>query len=90
MKRSLFNKTKCKKEADRTVRCASLIFKLIAYKLSFTNRKRKYFKKKTTATSKIKQTSIATVRNHILTGDCFPTMLFLFIYKIKINISVPY
>ncbi len=38
--------------------------------LSFTNRKRKYVEEKTTATLKIKQTSIATVRNHILTVAC--------------------
>jgi hypothetical protein len=49
------------KEDDR-VRCASPIFKPIAYKMSFTNRKRKYFEEQTTATLKIKQTSIATVR----------------------------
>ncbi len=58
-----------------TVRCASPIFKPIAYKLSFTNRKRKYFEEKTTTTLKIKQTSIATVRNHILTVACFLTLL---------------
>ena len=60
---------------DDPVRCASPIFKPIAYKLSFTNRKRKYFEEKTTATLKIKQTSIATVRNHILTVACFLTPL---------------
>ncbi len=43
--------------------------------LSFTNRKRKYVEEKTTATLKIKQTSIAKVRNHILTVACFPTPL---------------
>ena len=58
------------------VRCASPIFKPIAYKLSCTNRKRKYFEEKTTATLKIKQTSIATVRNHILSVACFLTPLF--------------
>jgi hypothetical protein len=42
-----------------TVRCASPIFIPIAYYLGFTNRKRKYFEEKTTATS------IATVRNHL-------------------------
>jgi hypothetical protein len=63
------------KEDDR-VWCASPIFKPIAYKLSFTNRKRKYFEEKTTATLKIKQTSIATVRNHILSVACFLTPLF--------------
>jgi hypothetical protein len=45
---------------DERVRCASPIFKPIAYKLSLTNRKRKYFEEQTTATLKIKQTSIAT------------------------------
>ncbi len=63
------------KEDDR-VRCASPIFKPIAYKLCFTNRKRKYFEEQTTATLKIKQTSIATVRNHILSIACFLTPLF--------------
>jgi hypothetical protein len=38
------------------VRCASPIFKPIAYKLRFTNRKRKYFEEKSTATLKSKQT----------------------------------
>ncbi len=57
------------------VRCASPIFKPIAYKLRFTNRKRKYFEEKTTATSKSKQTSIATVRNHLRTLASFPTPL---------------
>jgi hypothetical protein len=56
-----------------TVQCALPIFKPIAYKLSFTNRKRKYFEEKKTATLKIKQTSIATVRNHIPTVACFLT-----------------
>ncbi len=60
------------KDDDR-VRCASPIFKPIAYKLSFSNRKRKYFEEQTTATLKIKQTSIATVRNHILSVACFLT-----------------
>ncbi len=64
-----------KKEADQTVQCASPIFKPIAYKLSCTNRKRKYFEEKTIAILKIKQTSIATVRNHIRTLACFPTSL---------------
>jgi hypothetical protein len=57
------------------IRCASPICKPIADKLSFTIRKRKYFEEKTTATLKIKQTSIATVRNHILTVACFTTPL---------------
>jgi hypothetical protein len=46
---------------DELVRWASPIFMLIAYYLGFTNRKRKYFEEKTTATLKSKQTSIATV-----------------------------
>jgi hypothetical protein len=46
-----------------------------AYYLGFTNRKRKYFEEKTTATLKSKQTSIATVRNHLRTLDSFPTSL---------------
>ncbi len=50
-----------------TVRCASPIFIPIAYYLGFTNRKRKYFEEKTTATLKSNQTSIATVRNHLRT-----------------------
>ena len=57
------------------VRCASPIFKPIAYKLRFTNRKRKYFEEKSTATLKSKQTSIATVRNHLRTLASFPTPL---------------
>jgi hypothetical protein len=55
--------------------CASPNFKPIAYKLSCTNRKWKYFEEKTTATLKIKQTSIATVQNHILIVACFPNPL---------------
>jgi hypothetical protein len=55
--------------------CASPIFKPIAYKLRSTNRKRKYFEEKSTATLKSKQTSIATVRNHLRTLASFPTPL---------------
>ncbi len=55
--------------------CASPIFKPIAYKLRFTNRKWKYFEEKTTATLKSKQTSIATVRNHLRTLASFPIPL---------------
>ncbi len=40
---------------------------LIAYYLGFTNRKRKYIEERTAATLKSKQTSIATVRKHLLT-----------------------
>ncbi len=50
-------------------------FMLIAYHLGFTNRKRKYFEEKMTATLKSKQTSIATVRNHLRTLASFPTPL---------------
>jgi hypothetical protein len=50
---------------DDSVRCASPNFMLIAYYLGFTNRKRKYFEEKMTAALKSKQTSIATVRNHL-------------------------
>jgi hypothetical protein len=57
------------------VQCASPIFKPIAYKLRFTNRKRKCFEEKSTATLKSKQTSIATVRNHLRTLASFPTPL---------------
>ncbi len=48
------------------VRCASPIFIPIAYKLSLTNRKRKYIAEKTTGPLKSKQTSITTVRCPIL------------------------
>ena len=58
-----------------TVWCASPIFKPIAYKLWFTSRKRKYFEEKTTAILKSKQTSIATVRNHLRTLASFPTLI---------------
>jgi hypothetical protein len=47
--------------------------KPIAYKLSFTNRKRKYFEEKTTATLKIKQASIATPKL-ILTSSLLPDL----------------
>ncbi len=54
---------------DERVRCASPIFMLIAYYLGFTNKKRKYFEEKTTATLLNKQTSIAIsppmVQNHL-------------------------
>ncbi len=53
---------------------------------SALHRKRKYIEEKTTATLKIKQTSIATVRNHILTVvvDCFLTPLPLH-YPLPLN-----
>jgi hypothetical protein len=66
------------------VRCASPIFKPIAYKLRFTNRKRKYFEEKSTATLKSKQTSIATVRNHLRTLASFPTPL-IFHWSLPLN-----
>ncbi len=66
------------------VRCASPIFKPIAYKLRFTNRKRKYFEEKTTATLKSKQTSIATVRNHLRTLASFPTTL-IFLWSLPLK-----
>ncbi len=59
------------KEDDR-VRCASPISMLIAHYFGFTNRKRKCFEEKKTATLKSKQTSIATVRNHLRTLASFP------------------
>ena len=62
------------KQDDR-VRCASPIFMVIAYYLGFTNRKRKYVEEKTRATLKSKQTSIATVRKHLLTVVSLPTPL---------------
>ena len=51
------------------------IFITITYYLGFTNRKRKYFEEKTTATLKSKRTSIATVRNHLRTLASSPTPL---------------
>jgi hypothetical protein len=50
---------------------------LIAYYLGFTNRKRKYVEEKTTATLKSKQTSITTVRKHLLTVVSLLTPLIL-------------
>ncbi len=67
-----------------TVRCASPIFIPIAYYLSFTNRKRKYFEEKTTATLKSKQTSITTVRNHLRTLARSPTPL-IFHWSLPLN-----
>jgi hypothetical protein len=60
---------------DDRVLCVSPIFMLIAYYLGFSNRKRKNFEEKTTATLKSKQTSIATVQNHLGTLASFPTSL---------------
>ena len=67
-----------------SVWCASPIFIPIAYKLSFTNRKRKYAEEKITATLKSKQTSIATVRYPILTVARFLTLL-LFHYPLPLG-----
>ncbi len=70
---------------DDCVLCASPIFRLIAYYLGFTNRKRKYFEEKMTATLKIKLASIATVRNYILTVACSPTP-FIFHYPLPLKV----
>ncbi len=77
-----------KKEADRTVRCASPIFKPIAYKLSVTNRKRKYFEEKMTATLKSKQTLIAKVQNHLRILASFPTSL-IFHWSLPLTCKFP-
>jgi hypothetical protein len=49
-----------------------------------TNRKRKYFSEKTTATLKSKQTSIARVGNHLRTVASLPTPL-LFHYPLPLR-----
>jgi hypothetical protein len=72
------------KQDDR-VRCASHIFMLIAYNLGFTNRKRKYVEEKRMATLKSKQTSIATVRKHLLTVVSLPTPL-IFCYPLPLMV----
>jgi len=69
---------------DDRVRCASSIVMQIACYLGFTNRKRKYFEEKTAVTLKSKQTSIATVRNHLRTLASFPTPL-IFHWPIPLN-----
>jgi hypothetical protein len=71
---------------DERVLCASPIFKPIAYKLSISNRRRKYLEEKTTATLKFKQSSIATVLNHFLTVARFPTPL-IFRYPLPLKAS---
>ncbi len=71
---------------DERVLCASPIFKLIAYKLSISNRRRKYVEEKTTATLKFKQSSMATVLNHLLTEARFPTPL-IFRYPLPLRTS---
>ncbi len=58
-----------------SIACASPFFIRITYYFGFTNRKRKYFEEKTTATLKSKQTSIATVRNHLRILASSPTPL---------------
>jgi hypothetical protein len=68
----LVDRTEERGGPNSSVRLAH-IFKPIAFQLIFTNRKQKNVEEKTTATLKIKQTSIATVRNHILTVACFLT-----------------
>jgi hypothetical protein len=71
---------------DERVRSASPIFMLIPYYLGFTNRKRKYFEEKTTATLKSKQTSIATVRYHLLPVASLLTPL-IFHYPLTLNMK---
>ncbi len=68
---------------DERVLCASPIFKPIAYKLSISNRRRKYVEEKT-ATLKFKQSSIATVLNHPLTVARFPIPL-IFRYPLPLS-----
>jgi hypothetical protein len=62
---------------------------LIAYSLGFTNRKRTYFEEKTTATLKSKQTSIATVRNHLRTLASFPNPL-IFHWSLPLSPGKPH
>ncbi len=69
---------------DERVLCASPIFKPIAYKLSISNRRRKYVEEKTTATLKFKQSSIATVRYHLLPVARFPIPL-IFRYPLPLS-----
>jgi hypothetical protein len=71
---------------DECVRSASPIFMQIAYYFGFTNRKRKYFEEKMTATLKNKQTSIATVRYHLLPVASLLTPL-IFHYPLPLRIS---
>ncbi len=59
--------------ADRTVRLA--YFQANRLLTGLYKQERKYVEEKMTATLKIKQTSIATVRNHILSVACFLTPL---------------
>jgi hypothetical protein len=71
---------------DACVRSASPIFMPIAYKLSLTNRKRKYVAEKTTGPLKSKQTLITTVRYPILSVDKLPTPL-IFRYTLPLKLD---
>jgi hypothetical protein len=69
---------------DERVLCTLPVFKPIAYKLSISNRRWKYLEEKTTGTLKFKQSSIATVLNHLLTVARFPTPL-IFRYPLPLS-----
>jgi hypothetical protein len=69
---------------DACVQCASPVFIPIAYKLSLTNRKRKYVAEKTTGPLKSKQTSITTVRCPILSVARLQTPL-IFRYPLPLK-----
>ncbi len=71
---------------DACFRCASPIFIPIAYKLSLTNRKRKYVAEKTTGPLKSKQTLITTVRCPILSVARLPTPL-IFRYPLPLKVD---
>ena len=71
-------------KVDERVWSASPIFMLIAYYLSFTNRKRKYVAEKTMGPQKNKQTSITTVRYPILSVARLPTPL-IFRYPLTLT-----
>jgi hypothetical protein len=74
---------------DACVQCALPIFIPIAYKLSLTNRKRKYVAEKTTSPLKSKQTSITTVRCPILSVSQTPDPL-IFRYPLPLIVSKAY
>ncbi len=58
----------------------------ITYYLCITNRKRKYIEEKATATLINKQTSIATVRKHLLTVVSLPTpLVFRYLLPLKVD-----
>jgi hypothetical protein len=59
---------------------------LIAYYLGFKNRKLKYIGEWTGATLKNKQTSMATVRKHLLTIVSLPSPL-IFLYPLPVPLS---